>query len=209
MSAPDTNSQSLEETLSLWREAISEELRVSLPGVVVSYDAARGSVIVQPVNDVRHLDADGNLVCTPAVPLEDVPVLWPGRMEFDIAAGDPVLLVFCDTSIDRWLSAGGTGDPGDSRTHTLSDAVAIPGLRDFTRDRPAALIRQRGEEVEVGGTAELAFNADLRTLVTELSTISPGGTPANNAAAIASIISKMLALLSNPTWGQGTQTLKG
>jgi len=49
-----------------------------------------------------------------------------------VAVGDTGLLVFCDGSLDVWLSKGGLVDPLDDRHHALSDAVFIPGLRPFS-----------------------------------------------------------------------------
>lgn len=49
-----------------------------------------------------------------------------------VAVGTTGLLVFCDDSLDVWLSKGGLVDPLDDRHHALSDAVFIPGLRPFS-----------------------------------------------------------------------------
>ena len=46
-------------------------------------------------------------------------------------AGDQVLLVFSERSLDVWLSAGGIVDPNDTRKHHISDAIAIPGCYPF------------------------------------------------------------------------------
>jgi len=49
-------------------------------------------------------------------------------MSLPIAAGDYVLVVVCQKNIAKWLGNGAQGDPGDTETHTLDGAVAIPGV---------------------------------------------------------------------------------
>lgn len=109
---------------------MAEDLHVSIPAKVVRVELAKGLVDAQPlVKDVF----DGQAVSVPVIP--NVPVVWPGaggyRLTFPIAAGDIVLLVFSDRSLDLWLEKGGEVDPEDPRRHALSDAIAIPGLRSF------------------------------------------------------------------------------
>lgn len=105
-------------------EAVGEEVRVAIPGVIggVSSDLSKASV--QPA--VRRNDSDADPV------LPDVPLLFPsfGRVKitWPVESGDPCLLVFGDRSLEEWESAGGDKEvePADPRTHDLSDAVAIP-----------------------------------------------------------------------------------
>jgi hypothetical protein len=62
-------------------------------------------------------------------------VQFPGsggyRITFPVAVGDTGLIVFSEASLDKWLVSGGTVDPADDRRHDLTDAVFLPGLRDF------------------------------------------------------------------------------
>src|SRR5688572_21330520 len=96
-------------------------VRVALPGRVVSYDAD-----LQQVN-AQILIKDGYEAETserrPSAPpqVNDVPVQFKrggGYSEtFPLEPGDPVLLVFCSSSIARWKPRGGLVDPGDDRHH--------------------------------------------------------------------------------------------
>jgi hypothetical protein len=53
-----------------------------------------------------------------------------GALTFPVGPGDTALLVFLDRDHDVWLTTGQTGlPPNSSRLHSLSDAVAIVGLR--------------------------------------------------------------------------------
>jgi len=91
--------------------------------------------------------------------LNEVPVLMPQgggyQMKLPITKGDVVLLVFCDRSLDIWKSKGGEVDPIDLRQHHLSDAVAIPCLRD-----PAAAAPTVAVEIQSDGTVLVGPGAD-------------------------------------------------
>ena len=50
------------------------------------------------------------------------------RLTFPIAAGDPCLILFCDREIDTWFRTGVTTTPQSERIHSLTDAIAIPGI---------------------------------------------------------------------------------
>lgn len=110
-------------------------VHVSIPGRVESYNASTRKASVKPLIKEAALDEAGNRVTTSLPVITDVPVVLPGsggtRLKFDVGVGDTVLLVFADKSLDRWLVRGGEIDPADDRSHTLSDAIAIPGLQDF------------------------------------------------------------------------------
>jgi hypothetical protein len=80
--------------------------------------------------------------------LSGVPVVMPQRrrprfVEARVAAGDVVLLVFADFSLDRWKSGAGKSDPlgiveGLLARHAVADAIAIPCLWDPRGAPPAA-----------------------------------------------------------------------
>jgi hypothetical protein len=124
---------------SVIRHAIEEslaDLRVAMPARVERVDLAKGLLDAKPLvkDRVEIPGKTGTQVLSIPV-VTNVPVIWPGaggmRVTFPIAVGDTVLLLFSDRSLDVWLAQGGEVDPLDPRKHALSDAVAIPGLRDF------------------------------------------------------------------------------
>jgi hypothetical protein len=124
----------LAEVIRAALEAQTADLHVSIPARVTRADLAKGLLDVQPlVKDLVERDAGPEALSVPVI--ANVPVVWPGaggfRLTFPIAAGDTVLLVFSDRSLDQWLAKGGEVDPRDPRRHALPDAVAIPGLRSF------------------------------------------------------------------------------
>ncbi len=72
--------------------------------------------------------------------LKRVPVMFQSsgkfKMTFPIEAGDTGLIIFCESSIDRWLTRGQGSrkeyhNPLDTRMHDYSDGVFIPGLKRY------------------------------------------------------------------------------
>lgn len=103
------------------------DVHVSMPGTIVTYDAAKQKASVQPSLQKKY--ATGKLITLPVI--TNVPVIMPraGKafVSLPLKAGDSVLLIFAERSIDRWSQKGGVNDPGDPRKFSLSDAFAIPG----------------------------------------------------------------------------------
>lgn len=114
------------------------QMGVAIPGQITEWDPLTQKAAVKPLVK-RKLAYDDGSEGVEALPVvTGVPVLFPRSagffVSFPLAVGDFVLLVFCDRSIDRWLSGSGTDtDPDDFRMHDLSDAIAIPGPAPFAR----------------------------------------------------------------------------
>lgn len=138
-------SPSLSEVIRLGIQRELANLHTALPGMVEAYDPETRLARVKPL--LRRLYAgEDQAVDLPVI--SNVPVLHPrtanAQVSLPISAGDCVLLIFCERSIDRWLEIGGTVDPEDPAMHALNDAVAIPGL--FPKGRPLVL---NGEQTSV------------------------------------------------------------
>lgn len=131
------------------RHAISSqqaELHVSLPGAIEKYDREAQRADIQPLLRRPLVAADGTELAAETLPiLHDVPIVFPrggqGSGAFFISwplePGDLVHLVFVERSMDVWLgSEGAITTPLDYRMHSLSDAVAYPGL--YPAKRPLA-----------------------------------------------------------------------
>ena len=175
-------SQSFSSLLAKVLSASADSLRVAIPARVESYDSARQAVNVLPLVEVPYTDEEGNeqFEALPVIPR--VPVVFPGangfRVTFPIVAGDTVLLVFADRSIDAWLDRGGLVEPTDARSHDLADAIAIPGLRSFRAplssaptdamtvgsDTGDAVIEIDSGEIRAGGSDALAMLSELNSL---------------------------------------------
>jgi hypothetical protein len=164
------------------REAIDDKLRrlnTAIPGRIESYNAARREADVLPL--IREKYADGTVL--ELKPIKHVPVLMPSvggvRFTLPVAAGDTVLILFAQRSLDRWLSDGGVVDAGDIRMHSMSDAIAIPGLFAF------GSVPDSGVELELttseiragaGGTLRALLNDLAATVYNGHTHVETGGT---------------------------------
>ena len=138
-------------------------MNTALPGEVVSYDSDTGKAEVRAM--VRLKWADGTILTPPII--SNVPIVLPrtatASLTLPIAPGDPVLIIFSQWSIDRWLSEGKVVDAGDVRHHSMSDAFAIPGAVSFkegpTGEEGTVLkdgetkMKLDGEKVAIGNDA--------------------------------------------------------
>lgn len=109
------------------------EMKVCLPAEVIKYDKNRQSVDAKPYFHKKYRDGKMD----PAPVIFNVPVAFPRAGDAFIAMpikpGHSVMLVFADRSLEKWLSSGAEGHPGDTRSHHISDAIAYPGLYPFSK----------------------------------------------------------------------------
>lgn len=161
------------------------KIRTALPGRVVSYDHAtqRATIGLAVRSKVRDpLTGAITNADTPLIP--NVPILFPGgtgyAVTFPLTAGDPVLVLVCERSLDEWKATGNaSNDAQDVRRFNLSDAVAIPGSISpaqpiGTAGRDAAAIVVQGVAVKLGSS--LATEGVLKgtTFEAHLSTWNAG-----------------------------------
>lgn len=120
------------------RQAIQTRLdnfHVCIPAIVETYDPAEKRASVRPT--VRAMLDSGQVLDPPII--DRVPVVMP-RVKvqgqacgiwFPIPRGCPGLIHFTDRSLEEWLGTTGTANPGDPRTHNITDAIFVPGLDQF------------------------------------------------------------------------------
>jgi hypothetical protein len=126
---------------------VSQTLRVAVPAIVDSFDPGPpATVAVQIATDEPFQwnvngTADGQPIqvkveyMTPGKGvIPSIPVLQPSAggwgITFPIEKGDECLLIISDTCIDQWFEAGGVNKvPISTRRHSLSDCIAVFGLR--------------------------------------------------------------------------------
>jgi hypothetical protein len=135
-SAPRT--PTLPELFDIHADAVRRSVNVALPGRIEKYDSSEQKADVKPLlkDLVAMRDGEELLEVLPVIPA--VPVVFPRAGGFfitlPVAAGDHVLLLFNDRSIDNFkASLGADTDPDDFRTHDFSDAVAFVGFYPFTK----------------------------------------------------------------------------
>ncbi|HDW8252758.1 TPA: hypothetical protein RM899_002925 [Escherichia coli] len=111
--------------------SVMSALRVSMPGIVQSFDPDTVTVVVQPAIKGYEPDSNGINQSTTLPLLVDVPVVFPRgggcTLTFPVKAGDECLVIFADRCIDFWWQSGGIQEPVDERMHDLSDAFCIVG----------------------------------------------------------------------------------
>lgn len=120
-----------QQAMKVLSDSIFSMLRVSLPGIIESFDPIACTCTVQPALKGQTADELGNMKSAPLPLLVDVPVIFPRgggcTITFPVKAGDECLVVFSDRCIDFWWQSGGVQESVDPRQHDLSDAFAIVG----------------------------------------------------------------------------------
>lgn len=213
----ERNPQSWGELLNRLAVRIGVDTRVALPATVQSYDASMQTVDVKPLLRDQLENEDGELDELSLPVINAVPVVFPGaggfRLTFPIAAGDTVLLVFSDRSIDEWQDLGTETTPQDVRRHALSDAIAIPGLHSHTSvwtgasTSGATLGKDGGpqavftaSEIELNGSSQAilrgtAFVGHLQTFLTAVGAFG-GLNLGTGGAALATAATSLFSSLS-------------
>jgi hypothetical protein len=125
-----TATPTLSEVIKSAIETRLVDLHSAMPGEVVSFNPSTQMADVQPALKRKFVTSQGTRVeALPVIP--NVPVVFPRSSNaivyFPLQKGDSVLLIFSERSIDRWAQNGGVVDPADTRKHSLSDALCIPG----------------------------------------------------------------------------------
>ena len=169
-------------------------MNTALPGEVVAYDSTTGKAEVRALVKLKY--ADGAVLTPPVI--SNVPIVLPrttgASLTLPITAGDPVLIIFAQWSIDRWLSEGVEVEAGDARTHAMSDAFAIPGAFSF-KDGPTGEIgtvlkdggtklKITGEKVVIGNAAVELLDELSKALDAIATSTCPDGAPLSNSSDI-------------------------
>ena len=108
-----------------------ENLFTAMPGFVQSYNPDNQEADIVPALSILFRDRT-----TREFPVvKNVPVQFPGtktsNLNMPISAGDSILVVFSQRSLDKWQAQNKDGrrvNPEAFRKHELTDAIAIPGI---------------------------------------------------------------------------------
>jgi len=124
-------SGSRDELLRILKASWSANLRVCIPGIIQTFDAATQTATIQPaIKDTVTINGNVQEVNIPV--LIDVPVQFPRAggfvMTFPVKKGDECLVFFSDMCIDAWFSHGGVQPQIEKRRHDLSDGIAVLGV---------------------------------------------------------------------------------
>lgn len=176
------------------REAITNRLldvHVALPGRINTYYLSEQAADVQPLLKRSFVTVDGDEIEESLPVIPKVPVVFPRSNDFFITfplkPGDLVTLVFIERSIDTWTAKEGEEvDPVDTRMHSLSDAVAYPGLYPFSKavkdahatnmvigqDSGPQIHIKPSDEIHLGSENAADFVALAAKIATELTKIN-------------------------------------
>lgn len=179
-------------------QAIMSAMRVSMPGIIQSFDHDAVTAVVQPAIKGVELDESGADVSVNIPLLVDVPVVFPRgggcTLTFPVKAGDECLVIFADRCIDFWWQNGGVQKPVDLRMHDLSDAFAIVGPQSqahkisgistsaaqLRTDDGAAFVEvAAGHAITVKTPGKLTANADGGTEITSPTIVLNGNVTIN------------------------------
>lgn len=153
-------------------QAEINEIHTAIPGKIESYDPATKKANVKPL--IKKWFADGSFMPLPVI--VDVPVIFPGSsdfvLSFPLKAGDGVLIIFSERSMEYWLSNAMTdSEPGDPRKYDLNDAVCIPGL--FSFGQPGKVgngtdveILYKNASIKIDDSGNVKINGEARNFVT-------------------------------------------
>lgn len=117
--------------LEIFREINSVQI-----GTIQSFDITdQTATISLNIKKILSTNDDGtNVLGNRPVLLKCPCVILGGgssHMTFHVQIGDSCIVFFNDRDIDNWFFEGGENAPNSTRTHDLSDAIALVGIRNM------------------------------------------------------------------------------
>jgi len=155
----------------LLKDELSRDLNCHQIGIVQAfYPATQTADININIAEVYN----GTLIKYPT--LLSVPVIilhgGSGAITFPITKGDICLVLFNDRDMDNWYTSGQTGNaPNTTRTHSLSDGIALVGL--FSGKNPLSTYSSTDTQLIGSGPITLSLGsgkAKLANSTTDLLT---------------------------------------
>lgn len=127
---------SLTDLLNINNKEVQKDINCVQIGQIVSFDATKQTASIQIViKKILEEKLDGTRVLEEYPIILDCPVffLFGGAafLSMPVQAGDNCLVLFNDREIDNWFTNGGLQAPSSFRTHDLSDAFALVGIKNM------------------------------------------------------------------------------
>lgn len=122
----------LDEIIRQAMQDYGRTMRVCIPAMITVVEGEQKAT-VQLLLKTQY--KDGQVVEIPQI--QHVPVSMligtSYKIKVPISAGDLGFCLFCDRSLDIWLSGSGQSvNPGDIRAHDISDPIFVPGLLPYS-----------------------------------------------------------------------------
>lgn len=150
--------------LEFQRMDAAAQLRVALPGEIISYDAEKSTCQVRVCYNRVYNDGSVKVINAPLVDVPVVTMQGGGlHLRLPIQPGDECLVIFSDINIDAWHANGGPQTPLDRRRHDIADGFAIIGPNSLVR--PIASALEASEGGIAGESAKVAVDR-LTQLIT-------------------------------------------
>ena len=198
----------LRATLNAFRTELFYNLNCHQLGEIVSFDAATQTATIQLMVDIQTNDAVYRyplLTNCPVFVLSGA----NGCITMPVAVGDSCLVLFNDRDIDNWYESGTEAVPNSTRTHDLSDGLALVGFRNqankiFGYDPTEVQIRNGTGKIAItADTGKVKVSNDLGSLLnamnkiilalTALNTVKSGGTAAAQITTAQNAVNDILA----------------
>lgn len=156
------------------------DLRVCLPAKIERYTPSEQKADITPLLRKKY-KLDNAEVDMPVI--TNVPVQWPsaGRgssfLHLPLKAGDLGMAIFCDRSLDLYLSGDGSKvTPNDVRMHNITDAIFIPGVLPFKvalEDIPAdnAVLQNGSMRMEIDPSGKISFEGATKEFLTIMDSV--------------------------------------
>lgn len=198
---------SLSDLLAALRKQIFLQLNCHAIGIVDSFNpqnqTVKATIAYKRKFSTRQQDGKYRSELQDYPILIDCPCIILGGgdsgITFPIQSGDECLLLFNDRSIDEWFSSGQVGEVKSLRLHSMSDAIALVGLKseansltDYETDKVKVFKGDTqitlGDKISVQNSSQSLVDL-LKALIDEIKLItvtcaapgSPSGTPLNAA----------------------------
>lgn len=123
---------SKDEFYRCFKDKIKQEIRVSMPGEIISFNNLNQTATVRPLL-LQKITEDNQIYEYKQIsPLQDVQVILPRCNDFvltlPLKEGDEGILLFMDNCYNLVWDRGGTQIAEEERYHDISDAVFIPTI---------------------------------------------------------------------------------
>ena len=151
------------------------DMRVCLPAKIEKYTPSEQKADISFLLRKKYKIDDAE-VDLPVV--TNVPVQWPSAgggdsyLHLPLKAGDVGKVVFCDRSLDIWLSGdNSTVTPNDPRHHNISDAIFEPGINAFKsalQNVPAdnAVLQNGSMRIELDPSGKISIEGSSKEFLT-------------------------------------------
>lgn len=173
------------------RQAIDNriaDVHTCLPGRVKAYNPATQQADVEIVVKSAVEASDGSTVSEGLPVIPSVPVAWMRgggySLQFPLAVGDFVWLMFSEAAIGNWRLTGQVSEPGDLARHSLSYPVALPCVAPDLSPLPPTIgneaLMECPGKLRIGGPLAQAVaradkvNEELEKIANAFETFVPG-----------------------------------